>query len=114
MNPGSLLYHLERGTLWPTRAPGAVPDAAYASALAVRAQRIARGEPPRGFKLGFTLRALAHCVTTLLACPGAPDLHPGDVVTTGTWSDAWPLHPGGHWQASFSLPGFQLAIHTSN
>jgi 2-oxo-3-hexenedioate decarboxylase len=63
--------------------------------------------------LGSPLRALQHFLTTLRACPGAPDLQPGDVVTTGTWTDAWPLRPGEQWQARFSLPGFQLALQTT-
>ena len=58
--------------------------------------------------LGSPLRALLHFLETLRACPGAPDLLPGDVVTTGTWTDAWPIAPGQHWKAEFSLPGFAL------
>ena len=64
--------------------------------------------------LGSPLRALQHFLTTLRACPGAPDLQPGDVVTTGTWTDAWPLRPGERWEARFSIPGFQLALHTTS
>ena len=63
--------------------------------------------------LGSPLQALQHFLTSLRACPGAPALQPGDVVTTGTWTDAWPLQPGERWQARFSIPGFQLAIHTT-
>ena len=63
--------------------------------------------------LDSPLQALRHFLTALRACPDAPDLQPGDVVTTGTWTDAWPLQPGERWRAHFSLPGFQLAIHTT-
>ena len=35
------------------------------------------------------LRALHYFLDELRACPGAPDLQPGDVITTGTWTDAW-------------------------
>ncbi len=63
--------------------------------------------------LGSPLRALQHFLATLRACPGAPDLHAGNLVTTGIWTDAWPLRPGERWQACFSLPGFQLALHTT-
>lgn len=59
--------------------------------------------------LDSPLRALHHFLNTLRACPGAPDLMPGDVVTTGTWTDAWPVLPGDHWSAHFSLPGFSLS-----
>lgn len=56
--------------------------------------------------LDSPLRALLHFTQTLRACPGAPDLQPGDVITTGTWTDAWPVMPGEQWTARFSaLPG---------
>jgi 2-keto-4-pentenoate hydratase len=61
--------------------------------------------------LGSPLRAPQHFHAALHACPGAPGLLPGDVVTTGSWTDAWPLRPGERWQARFSLAGFQLAPH---
>ena len=48
------------------------------------------------------LLALQHFLKELRACPGAPDLQPGDVVTTGTWTDAWPVLPGEQWQVDFS------------
>ncbi len=48
------------------------------------------------------LHALAHFVHELRACPGATDLKPGDVVTTGTWTDAWPVLSGQAWEARFS------------
>lgn len=50
------------------------------------------------------LHALAHFVAALRDCPGAPDLQPGDVVTTGTWTDAWPVHRGEQWRAQFDAP----------
>lgn len=39
-----------------------------------------------------------------LRCPDAPTLRPGDVVTTGTWTDAFPLEPGQAWRAEFGDP----------
>ncbi len=54
--------------------------------------------------LDSPLRALKHFVDTLRACPGAPDLRPGDVVTTGTWTDAWAVQPGQRWSARFTDP----------
>ncbi len=56
------------------------------------------------------LLALRHFVHELQACPGAPALLPGDVVTTGTWTDAWPVAAGQAWQSRFSppLPGLGL------
>jgi 2-keto-4-pentenoate hydratase len=57
-----------------------------------------------------TLDALLDLVRTLRACPGAPDLQAGDVVTTGTWTDAWPVAPGELWRARFSKPLTSLAV----
>jgi 2-oxo-3-hexenedioate decarboxylase len=61
--------------------------------------------------LDSPLRALLHFLQTLRACPGATDLQPGDVVTTGTWTDAWPIAAGQTWTAEFSLPSLVLAAH---
>ncbi|MFN3494039.1 MAG: 2-keto-4-pentenoate hydratase [Hydrogenophaga sp.] len=60
--------------------------------------------------LDSPLRALQHVHQTLGACPGAPALQAGDVVTTGTWTDAWPVRPGEHWSARFSAPLGALAV----
>jgi 2-keto-4-pentenoate hydratase len=54
--------------------------------------------------LDSPLNALLHFLRELRACPGATDLRAGDVVTTGTWTDAWPVTPGQDWSALFSLP----------
>ena len=60
--------------------------------------------------LDSPLRALHHFLGELRQCPGAPDLLPGDVVTTGTWTDAWPIAAGEAWQANFSAPLPALAV----
>ncbi len=54
------------------------------------------------YVLDSPLAALSTFVAELRACPGAPDLQPGDVVTTGTWTDAWPVAPGQQWTARFT------------
>jgi 2-oxo-3-hexenedioate decarboxylase len=54
--------------------------------------------------LDSPLNALQHFLNELRQCPGAVDLQAGDVVTTGTWTDAWPLQAGEHWRAEFSAP----------
>jgi len=64
--------------------------------------------------LGSPLRALHQFVHTLRACPDAPDLVVGDVVTTGTWTDAWPVAPGERWSVAFSLPEMSLSINFSD
>jgi 2-keto-4-pentenoate hydratase len=50
------------------------------------------------------LHALHHFVLEMQRCPGAPQLQAGDVVTTGTWTDAWPVHAGERWRAEFGAP----------
>jgi len=50
------------------------------------------------------LHALHYFLRELRQCPGAPDLQAGDVVTTGTWTDAWPVQPGQTWAAEFDAP----------
>ena len=60
--------------------------------------------------LDSPLRALHYFLQELRACPGATDLMPGDVITTGTWTDAWPVQPGEHWKAEFSSVLSALAI----
>ena len=56
------------------------------------------------------LHALLHFLAELRRCPGAPDLQPGDVVTTGTWTDAWPVKPGERWRARFEPPLGELEV----
>ncbi len=56
------------------------------------------------------LHALLHFMKELRQCPGAPDLQPGDVVTTGTWTDAWPVAAGQTWAADFDAPLPRLEV----
>jgi 2-oxo-3-hexenedioate decarboxylase len=56
------------------------------------------------------LHALAHFLAALRDCPGATDLQPGDVVTTGTWTDAWPVQRGEQWRADFGAPLAPLSV----
>ena len=60
--------------------------------------------------LDSPLQALLHFLTELRQCPGAPDLLAGDVVTTGTWTDAWPVAAGEHWTVRFSAPLASLEV----
>ena len=62
--------------------------------------------------LDSPLRALLHFIEALRACPGATDLVAGDVVTTGTWTDAWPVAVGETWSARFdaALPGLAISF----
>jgi 2-keto-4-pentenoate hydratase len=58
------------------------------------------------------LHALRHFVMEMQRCPGAPSLLAGEVVTTGTWTDAWPLEPGQVWRAEFDAPfrGLEISL----
>lgn len=56
------------------------------------------------------LHALLHFIRELRSCPGAPGLQVGDVVTTGTWTDAWPVAAGEFWEARFCAPLAPLAL----
>jgi 2-oxo-3-hexenedioate decarboxylase len=52
--------------------------------------------------LDSPLQALLHFLAELRRCPGAADLQAGDVITTGTWTDAWSIQPGETWTARFT------------
>jgi len=62
--------------------------------------------------LDSPFRALMHLLVELRSCPGATDLVAGDVVTTGTWTDAWPVTTGESWSAVFSsaLPPLRVSF----
>lgn len=85
--------------------------------LAACSVRLARDDMPveqgHGHHvLDGPLHALRHFMLELQRCPGAPDLLEGDVVTTGTWTDAWPVAPGQTWRAEFDapLPALEVAL----
>jgi 2-oxo-3-hexenedioate decarboxylase len=59
------------------------------------------------------LHALLHFVQEMRACPGAPALQAGDVITTGTWTNAWPVTPGQTWTARFDAPLSPLQVRFS-
>jgi 2-oxo-3-hexenedioate decarboxylase len=56
------------------------------------------------------LHALLHFVRELRACPGAPALRCGDVVTTGTWTNAFAVAPAETWTARFDAPLSPLEV----
>ena len=60
--------------------------------------------------LDSPLHALMYFLKELRSCSGAPDLATGDVVTTGTWTDAWPVRAGETWDARFDAAFTPLAI----
>lgn len=86
-------------------------DAQLASARIVLSRSGARVDEGQGANvLEGPLHVLAHFVGALRDCPGAPDLQPGDVVTTGTWTEAWPVRRGEQWRADFDPPLPALAV----
>ena len=101
----------------PKMALAALPRdaAAFDAQLAAARITLYRGDTPVDQGVGSNvldgpLHALAHFLAALRDCPGATDLQPGDVVTTGTWTDAWPVHRGEHWRAEFDAPMKPLAV----
>lgn len=57
--------------------------------------------------LGNPLAALAHLVALVAKDPEAAPLRPGEIITTGTITAAWPVHPGERW--SVRLAGIALS-----
>ena len=63
--------------------------------------------------LGSPLAALGHLVRLLSTQPEAPPLAPGEIISTGTLTDAHPVAPGEGWSTEIrGLPlcGMQLAF----
>jgi 2-keto-4-pentenoate hydratase len=51
------------------------------------------------------VQALLHFVRELRAMPGAPALRAGDIITTGTLTDAWPVQAGQTWHTELDASG---------
>jgi 2-oxo-3-hexenedioate decarboxylase len=61
--------------------------------------------------LGSPLLALGHLVGLLAAQPDAPPLAAGEIITTGTLTDAHPVAPGETWRTEIRgvpLPGLEV------
>lgn len=57
--------------------------------------------------------ALAHLAQVLAGQPRFPPLAAGEIVTTGTVTDAWPVAPGETWSSDYGalgLPGLTLSF----
>jgi 2-oxo-3-hexenedioate decarboxylase len=54
--------------------------------------------------LGGPLHALQYLLGQIDRMPGAAPIHAGDVVTTGTLTDARPIAPGETWRIRFETP----------
>ena len=63
--------------------------------------------------LGSPAHALAHLVRVLAQQPDAPKLAAGEIVTTGTITDAWPVTPEETWSSDYGelpLAGLRLSF----
>ena len=57
--------------------------------------------------LGSPLKALMHLRDVLAGQPQFPPLAAGEIVTTGTLTDAWPVRPGETWTAQYATLPFR-------
>lgn len=55
--------------------------------------------------LGGPAHALAHLTRVLASQPGFDALGAGEIVTTGTITDAWPIEAGQTWTSDYGTPG---------
>lgn len=104
--------------LWlgPWQAPEALlADAGAAlSALSITLEGPQRSLTGHGADvLGGPLQALRFLLDEIARMPGTPPLAAGEVVTTGTLTDAVPIAPGEAWTTRFdtdALPGARIAF----
>jgi 2-oxo-3-hexenedioate decarboxylase len=57
--------------------------------------------------LGSPALALAHLARLLAEQPNAPKLAAGEIVTTGTVTDAWPVAAGEVWTSDYGSLGIK-------
>jgi len=123
MSPEHLLLHHDQGRLWSIEDRARLPVSqheAYLRALAVRQLRLARGEVPRGYKIGFTNCSIwplyqvfapiwgTRWAGWLAFCEGEGELTLA--ATSRTWTDTFAIAPGECWRAQFSAPWPSLAV----
>ncbi|WP_151449059.1 2-keto-4-pentenoate hydratase [Lacisediminimonas profundi] len=63
--------------------------------------------------LDSPVHALWHAHQLLKTQPQFPPLAAGEIISTGTWTDAWPIEPGQTWTSAFSgvlLPGLAVSF----
>jgi 2-keto-4-pentenoate hydratase len=51
--------------------------------------------------------ALAHLARALAGLPQFPPFAAGEIVTTGTITDAWPVTPGETWSSDYGVLGLE-------
>ncbi len=104
---GALHAHLLVGQRRPVRELAANADeldAVLATAQLELFHQGARMDGGSGASvLDSPLRALQHFIHEFQRLPQTARLMPGDVVTTGTWTDAWAVQAGESWQLKFDI-----------
>jgi len=63
--------------------------------------------------LGSPALALQHLARVLASQPESPQLRAGEIVTTGTLTDAWPVAAGSTWRSDYGtlgVPGIELHL----
>lgn len=87
----------------------AAPEAMVASLAGLRLKLYGDGvlkdEGTGANVLDGPVQALLHFVNELRAIPGAPALQAGDIITTGTITDAWPVAAGQTWHTVMEASG---------
>ncbi len=86
-------------------APDALAEALSALRLKLYGDGVCKDEGTGANVLDGPLQALLHFVNEIGATPGAPSLQAGDIVTTGTLTDAWPVLPGQTWHTELQAAG---------
>lgn len=88
---------------------GVAPEAVMASLAGLRIKLYGDGvlkdEGTGANVLDGPVQALLHFVNELRSIPGAPALQAGDVITTGTITDAWPVAAGQTWHTAIEAGG---------
>ncbi|MES2686267.1 MAG: hydratase [Pseudomonadota bacterium] len=92
--------NLPRGT-----EPGELASALSGIGLRLYGEGVLKDEGTGANVLDGPLQALLHFVEEIRALPGAPVLQAGDIVTTGTLTDAWPVLPGQTWHTGLEGSG---------
>jgi 2-keto-4-pentenoate hydratase len=88
---------------------GTAPEALIASLAGLKLRLYGDGvlkdEGVGANVLDGPVQALLHFVRELRATPGAPALRAGDIITTGTLTDAWPVRAGQTWHTELEASG---------
>ena len=86
-------------------APEALMDALAGLRLKLYADGVLKDQGLGANVLDGPVQALLHFVRELRATPGAPALRAGDLITTGTLTDAWPVQAGQRWHTEIEADG---------